>query len=140
MSTKDRDEPFIAGGNDDGSAMTPFESSPARVNSLDDTSAMPASRATSGNDTRDGSPARRDRHNSEARAGFFERTAEFVRDTRSEMRRVSWPSATEVKNTTIITIIAVIFFAVYLYLVDRGWTLLIAQIERLVGWLLGIVS
>lgn len=139
MSTKDRDEPFVAGGNDDGSAVTPYGSAPARVNSLDDASAIPASHGASVHGgTRDGSDARRNRHDS--RAGFFERTAEFIRDTRSEMRRVSWPSAIQVKNTTIITIIAVIFFAAYLFLVDRGWTLLIAQIERLVGWLLGLVS
>lgn len=141
MSTKDRDEPFVAGGNDDESAMTQSESVPARINSSEEASAVPASRATKADDdSRGDSAPRRERHKSEAQAGFFERTAEFIRDTRTEMRRVSWPSATEVKNTTIITIIAVIFFAIYLFLVDRGWTLLIAQIERFVGWLLGIVS
>ena len=69
-----------------------------------------------------------------AAPGFVARTGQFIRDTRAEMRRVSWPSANEVKNTTIITLIAVIFFALYLFGVDRVWAFLI---ERLRTWLGG---
>jgi preprotein translocase SecE subunit len=64
--------------------------------------------------------------------GFFARTAQFLRDTRAEMRRVSWPTANEVKNTTIITLIAVVFFALYLFGVDRVWAFLI---DHLKSWL-----
>ena len=64
--------------------------------------------------------------------GFLARTAQFLRDTRAEMRRVSWPTANEVKNTTIITLIAVVFFAIYLFGVDRVWSFLI---EHLKSWL-----
>ncbi|MGB7923054.1 MAG: preprotein translocase subunit SecE [Pyrinomonadaceae bacterium] len=53
------------------------------------------------------------------------------------MRRVSWPTANEVKNTTIITIIAVIFFAVYLFVVDQGLARLILGLEWLANKLLG---
>ena len=66
--------------------------------------------------------------------GFFARTGQFVRDTRAEMRRVTWPSATEVKNTTIITLVAVVFFALYLFGIDRVWAFLI---DHLRGWLGG---
>ena len=66
--------------------------------------------------------------------GFFTRTSQFLRDTRAEMRRVSWPTANEVKNTTIITLVAVVFFALYLFAVDRIWSFLI---DRLWGWLGG---
>jgi preprotein translocase SecE subunit len=65
--------------------------------------------------------------------GFFARTAQFLRDTRAEMRRVSWPSATVVKNTTIITLIAVVFFALYLFAVDRVWAFLIEHLRSLLG-------
>ena len=65
--------------------------------------------------------------------GFFARTAQFLRDTRAEMRRVSWPTANEVKNTTIITLIAVIFFALYLFGVDRVWAFLIDRLRTLLG-------
>ena len=79
---------------------------------------------------------RRERGVTGARAGFFTRTGQFMRDTRAEMKRVSWPSAREVKNTTIITIIAVIFFALYL----SGIDLVIVQLGRFGGWLLSLVG
>jgi preprotein translocase subunit SecE len=60
------------------------------------------------------------------------RIAQFVRDVRAEMKRVSWPGVTEVKNTTIITLVAVIFFAVYLFAIDQALSRLILGID----WLL----
>jgi preprotein translocase SecE subunit len=68
-----------------------------------------------------------------ATPGFFARLGQFIRDTRSEMRRVSWPSAIEVKNTTIITLIAVVFFAVYLFGIDRVWAFLIDHLRVWLG-------
>jgi len=65
--------------------------------------------------------------------GFIARTTQFLRDVRAEMRRVSWPSAKEVKNTTIITLIAVVFFAVYLFLIDRVWAFLIEHLRTSLG-------
>jgi len=65
--------------------------------------------------------------------GFFDRTTQFLRDTRAEMRRVSWPTPNEVKNTTIITLIAVVFFAVYLFGVDRVWAFLIEHLRTWLG-------
>jgi preprotein translocase SecE subunit len=53
------------------------------------------------------------------------------------MKRVSWPSVNEVKNTTIITLVAVIFFAVYLFVVDRIWAFLLLQLNHLLNWLTG---
>jgi preprotein translocase subunit SecE len=77
----------------------------------------------------EGRPARRERAEAEhERDGFFERTGKFVRDVRAELGRTSWPTALQVKNTTIITIIAVIFFAAYLYAVDQLFS-------RGLGWL-----
>jgi len=70
---------------------------------------------------------------STATTSFFGRTAQFLRDTRSEMRRVSWPTANEVKNTTIITLIAVVFFALYLFGIDRVWAFLIEHLRTLLG-------
>jgi preprotein translocase subunit SecE len=60
------------------------------------------------------------------------RIVQFLRDVRAEMKRVSWPSVNDVKNTTIITIIAVIFFAVYLFAVDQGLSRLILGIDWLI--------
>jgi len=66
--------------------------------------------------------------------GLFARIQQFLHDTRAEMRRVSWPGAAMVKNTTLITLVAVVFFALYLFAIDRVWAYLI---EHLRGWLGG---
>ncbi len=85
----------------------------------------------------EGRGARRERGLSGSRVGSVGRLAQFLRDVRAEMKRVSWPSLNEVKNTTIITLIAVIFFAIYLFLVDRLWTFLMTQLNQLLNWITG---
>jgi preprotein translocase SecE subunit len=82
----------------------------------------------------EGRPARRERAEAEhPRDGFFERAGKFVRDVRSELSRTTWPTAIEVRNTTIITIVAVAFFATYLYATDRLFTFLLEQVAKLFG-------
>jgi len=82
----------------------------------------------------EGSPARRERAEAEhEREGFFDRSGKFVRDVRAELGRTSWPSAIQVRNTTIITIAAVAFFATYLFVVDRLITFLFDQLAKLFG-------
>ena len=93
----------------------------------------PAPRAAPFGEGSEGKGARRERGLSGPRVGPFGRMTQFLRDVRAEMKRVSWPSAKEVKNTTIITLIAVIFFAVYLFLVDRVWAFLIEHLRTLLG-------
>jgi len=46
---------------------------------------------------------------------------EFIRKTRAELDKTTFPSANDVKGTTIIVVVSVIFFAAYLFLVDKGW-------------------
>ena len=85
----------------------------------------------------EGKGARRERGLSGPRVGPLGRMSQFLRDVRAEMKRVSWPSAKEVKNTTIITLIAVIFFAIYLFSVDRVWAFLLLQLNHFLGWMTG---
>jgi preprotein translocase subunit SecE len=66
-------------------------------------------------------------------AGLVERISQFLRDTRAEMRRVSWPTLVMVRNSTLITLVAVVFFAVYLFGIDRLWTFLIDNLKGLLG-------
>jgi preprotein translocase subunit SecE len=86
----------------------------------------------------EGKVARRERGHSGQQSGPG-RLVQFLHDVRAEMKRVSWPTLTHVQNTTIITLIAVVFFAVYLFLVDLGMTYLITGLEWLVskiaGWI-----
>jgi preprotein translocase subunit SecE len=76
----------------------------------------------------EGKVARRERGHM-ARKGIFERLLEFLHDVRAEMKRVSWPTLKHVQNTTIITLIAVIFFAVYLFVVDQALSRLIVGLD-----------
>jgi preprotein translocase subunit SecE len=49
---------------------------------------------------------------------WTEKTKQFYLDVRSEMKKVSWPGRQEVFGTTIVVIVAVFFFGLYLGLVD----------------------
>jgi preprotein translocase subunit SecE len=96
-------------------------------------SGIPPAKIASG--TRPGSSGDGGRRPSKAavKHGFIARTGQFLRDTRAEMRRVSWPTAVMVKNTTIITLVAVVFFALYLFAVDKVWAFLIEGLRGLLG-------
>ena len=98
---------------------------------------LPAPRAARFGEGVEGKGARRERGLSGPRVGPVGRMSQFLRDVRAEMKRVSWPTVKEVKNTTIITLVAVVFFAVYLFLVDRIWAYLILGLNRLLLWMTG---
>jgi preprotein translocase subunit SecE len=85
-------------------------------------------------------PPRRERARAAAgphSAGPFERAGSFWRDVRAELKRVTWPTLPEVQKTTIITIIAVIFFATYLWGVDHLLAFVITQLESVANRLFG---
>ena len=79
----------------------------------------------------EGRVARRERGQSGAPSGPA-RLAQFLHDVRAEMKRVSWPTLKHVQNTTIITVIAVVFFAVYLFAVDQALSRLILALDWLI--------
>ena len=62
---------------------------------------------------------------------------EFIRETREELEKVSYPSREDVGGTTVIVILNVIFFAAFLFLVDRGWTYVLTGFEWLVNKIAG---
>jgi len=67
-----------------------------------------------------------------------ESVGEFVRKTREELDRTTFPSSDEIKNTTIIVIISVIFFAIYLFAIDNMWKYLLEGLTWLVNKLAGL--
>jgi preprotein translocase subunit SecE len=81
----------------------------------------------------EGRPARRERGVEGSREGFFSRVGTFWRDVRLELRRVTWPSARDVQHTTIITIIAVAFFAAYLWSIDQVFAQILNGFHKLFG-------
>lgn len=64
-----------------------------------------------------------------------EGVVEFLRNTREEWDKTTFPSSEDVINTTIIVVISVIFFAVFLYLVDVGWVFLLEQLKTVVNYI-----
>jgi preprotein translocase subunit SecE len=57
--------------------------------------------------------------------GLFVRTRDFLKDVRSEMRKVVTPTRAEVRSTTTVVIVAVFAFAAFFYVVDSAldWVL-----------------
>jgi preprotein translocase subunit SecE len=56
---------------------------------------------------------------SESIKTWTQNAKQFYFDVRSEMKKVSWPSRQEVVGTTIVVIVAVFFFGLYLGAVDQ---------------------
>jgi preprotein translocase subunit SecE len=50
---------------------------------------------------------------------WAQRAKQFYYDVRSEMKKVSWPGRQEVVGTTIVVVVAVFFFGIYLFVVDQ---------------------
>lgn len=62
---------------------------------------------------------------------------EFVKKTRGELDKTSFPSSNDVKNTTIIVVVSVIFFAMYLFLVDQAWVYIIQAFTWIINKIAG---
>jgi preprotein translocase SecE subunit len=67
-----------------------------------------------------------------------EGVGEFIKKTRAELDKTSFPSSNDVKNTTIIVVISVIFFAIYLFLVDQGWVYVLQALTWVVNKIAGV--
>ena len=66
-----------------------------------------------------------------------EGVGEFIRQTRAELDRNTFPSSEDVKNTTIIVVISVIFFAIYLFLMDQAWAYILEALTWVVNKIAG---
>jgi len=53
------------------------------------------------------------------------------------MRRTTFPSGDEVRKTTIIVVVNVIFFALYLFLIDRAWVYVLDALAWVVNKMAG---
>ena len=50
---------------------------------------------------------------------MFQKITKFLNEVRQEMAKVSWPSRTELRGSTIIVIVVSMIFAVFIYAVDQ---------------------
>lgn len=55
----------------------------------------------------------------------------FLGDLKVEMKKVTWPGKNEVYGTTIVVLVTVIIFGIYLFLVDSSLQVLINQLFSL---------
>jgi len=62
---------------------------------------------------------------------WYKRFFSFLKDVRAELKKVTWPSRNEVYTTTIVVIIAAVFFGFYLFFMDIIFSWVIAQIKSL---------
>jgi preprotein translocase subunit SecE len=64
---------------------------------------------------------------------WWPRTRDFFRDVWVEIKKVSWPSRTEVVGTTLVVIVACFLFGFYLFVVDAGLSWLLDKVFRAAG-------
>ena len=67
------------------------------------------------------------------KARWYKRLFSFLKDVRAELKKVTWPSRNEVYSTTIVVIIATVFFGLYLYFMDLIFSWVLNQVRGLFG-------
>jgi preprotein translocase subunit SecE len=62
---------------------------------------------------------------------WYKRFWTFLKDSRAELKKVTWPSRKEVTSTTVVVIVATVFFGFFLYFMDVVFFWGITQIKSL---------
>ena len=62
---------------------------------------------------------------------WYKRFWTFLKASRAELKKVTWPSRKEVTSTTVVVIVATIFFGFFLYFMDVVFFWGITQIKSL---------
>ncbi len=60
---------------------------------------------------------------------WYKRLINFLKETRAELKKVTWPSRNEITNTTVVVILATFFFGFYLFFMDIIFSWLITQVK-----------
>ncbi|MFQ6070647.1 MAG: preprotein translocase subunit SecE [Candidatus Aminicenantales bacterium] len=61
---------------------------------------------------------------------WYKRIGPFLKEVRAELRKVTWPTRSEVASTTVIVIIATVFFGVYLWVMDLIFSWIFLRIRE----------
>ncbi|MBN1348914.1 preprotein translocase subunit SecE [candidate division KSB1 bacterium] len=59
---------------------------------------------------------------------MFQKAADFIKEIRTEMAKVSWPNREELKVSTITVLLLSVFFSVFIYFADR----ILAEVIKLI--------
>ena len=60
----------------------------------------------------------------------FNEGRDFLKEVRSELKKVTWPSWPEVRSTTIVVIATTVFFGFYLWLLDIGFSRALSHVLK----------
>ena len=71
--------------------------------------------------------------NATERPGIGRAIADYIRDVRVEMSKVSWPSRRELRDSTLVVIVMVFIVAIFIGIVDRLLTLAFEGLIRILG-------
>ena len=69
----------------------------------------------------------------EVRRSVLQSISDYVRDVRVEMTKVSWPTAAELRESTMVVIVMVFIMMVFIGIVDRVLSYAFEALVRLVG-------
>ncbi len=59
---------------------------------------------------------------------WLRKTRQFLAEVRVELKRTSWPSGVEVRGTTIVVIVTVFIFSLFLFAVDQVLSRLVSRV------------
>ena len=65
--------------------------------------------------------------------GTWDKIKTFFIEVNAEIRKVTWPTFKEVRDTTIVVLIAVFLFGIFLYLVDMALHQMLEQLFKVVA-------
>ena len=68
-----------------------------------------------------------------ARLNLVQSLSEYIKDVRIEMSKVSWPSRTELRESTLVVIVMVFLIAAFIGVVDKGLLLAFEAFIRVLG-------
>jgi preprotein translocase subunit SecE len=69
----------------------------------------------------------------EQKLRWYKRFGNFLKEVRAEVKKVSWPTRNEVYNTTLVVIVAMVFFGIYLYFMDILFSWVLLRIKAFFG-------
>jgi preprotein translocase subunit SecE len=69
----------------------------------------------------------------EQKVRWYKRFIPFLKEVRTEIKKVTWPSRNEVYNTTLVVIAATLFFGFYLFFMDVIFSWVVSEIKSFFG-------
>lgn len=71
--------------------------------------------------------------NSVAKPSIFARFGKYLKDVRTELRRVSWPTRQDVMSRSVVVIVTLLFFMVFTLIIDNAASYLFLDLLAGIG-------